>query len=76
MNKIRIALETGKDCAEFVNIANTFPDDVRVFLEDGTGIVIDAKSFMGVAYGKHDFKKIYVVSESDKLATKFMKFMI
>ena len=76
MNKIRVALETGTDCAEFVNIANTFPETVKVYLEDGTGIRVDAKSLMGVVYGKHDFKEIYVVSESDKIATKFMKFLV
>lgn len=76
MNKIRIVLDTGKDCAEFVNIANTFPDTTSVYLEDGTGFRADAKSLMGVMYGKHEFRTIYVLSESDALATKFMKFMV
>lgn len=74
MNKIRIRLETGKDCAEFVNIAHTI--DENVVLEDGTGFRADAKSLMGVMYGKHEFKELYVLSDSISIATKFMKFMV
>ena len=76
MNKIQIVLDTGKDCVEFVNIANTFPDTTPVYLEDGTGFRADAKSLMGVMYGKHEFRTMYVLSDSDSLATKFMKFMV
>ena len=74
MNKIQVRLETGKDCAEFVNIANTINE--KVFLEDGTGFRADGKSLMGVMYGKHEFKELYVLSDNNSIATKFMKFMV
>ena len=74
MNKIRVVIETGRDCAEFVQIANTIKEDV--FLEDGTNFRADAKSLMGVMYGKHDFKELYVLSDSDSIATKFLKFIV
>ena len=74
MNKIRIALETGRDCAEFVSIANSIEEDV--FLEDATNFRADAKSMMGVMYGKHEFRELWVLSENPSLATKFMKFIV
>ena len=74
MNKIRIALETQTDVREFVNIANSIEEEV--FLEDGTRFRADAKSLMGVMYGRFEFKEMYVLSEFPNLTSKFNKFIV
>ena len=74
MNKIRVILDTQSDVNEFVNIANTISEDV--FLEDGTRFRADAKSLIGVMYGKFEFKELWVLSDYEHLSRKFIKFMI
>ena len=74
MNKIRVVLDTQSDVAEFVNIANTIEEDV--FLEDGTHFRANAKSLMGVMYGRFEFKELWVLSEYNHLSNKFIKFMV
>lgn len=74
MNKIRVILDTQSDVREFVNIANTIEEDV--YLEDNTNFRADAKSLMGVMYGKFEFKELYVLSDYEMLSNKFVKFMI
>ena len=76
MNKIRVVLDTQTDVTEFVNIANSFPETTQIFLEDGTGFRANAKSLMGVMYGRFEFKELYVLSEDSHLSNKFIKFMI
>ena len=73
MHKLRIQLVTSKDAAEFVNLANEIEDNV--YLVDGTGYTADAKSLMGVMYGKFEFKELWVISDSDKVSTKILKFI-
>jgi phosphotransferase system HPr-like phosphotransfer protein len=73
MNKIKVVLDTTTDVTEFVNLANTIEEDV--FLEDGKQFRADAKSLMGVMYGKFEFKELYVISESDIILNKFNKFI-
>ena len=74
MNKVRVIIDTQSDVAEFVNIANTIEEDV--FLEDGTHFRANAKSLMGVMYGRFEFKELWVLSEHKLLSSKFSKFMI
>lgn len=74
MHRLRIYLDTQSDVREFVNIANTFPEDTPVLLEDGTHFTADAKSMMGVMYGKFEFKELYVMSEDVDVLRKFDKF--
>jgi hypothetical protein len=76
LNKVRVVIDTQSDVVEFVNIANSFPDNVSVYLEDGTGFRADAKSLMGVMYGRFEFKELWVLSEHELLSSKFSKFMI
>lgn len=74
MNRLKIVLDTATDITEFVGLANTIT--VPVYLEDGNGLVIDAKSIMGVMYGKMEFVNLWVKSDYENLTTKFRKFMI
>ena len=76
MNKVRVIIDTQSDVAEFVNIANSYPEDVSIYLEDGTGFRADAKSLMGVMYGRFEFKELWVISDDSTISTKFIKFMI
>ncbi len=73
MFKVKVVLDTATDIATFVNIANTIEEDV--FLEDGTGYRANAKSLMGVMYGKGEFNTLYVTSDSHELSNKFLKFI-
>jgi len=74
MNKIKVMLDTGTDCANFVQIANTINEPV--FLEDGSSYRVNAKSLMGVMYGKHEFTELYVISDNENIATKFLRFIV
>ena len=74
MNKIRIRLDTQSDIAEFVNIANTIDDPVTI--EDGKNYKVNGKSLLGAMYGTTEFKDLYVVSDNDTIATKFLKFIV
>ena len=74
MGKIQVRLDTQKDVADFVGLATSI--NVPVYLEDGTGFRANAKSLMGAMYGKVEFNELYVLSEYDKLETKFNKFII
>lgn len=75
MNKVKVIIDTQTDVVEFVNIANSFPETTQIFLEDGTGFRADAKSLMGVMYGRFEFKELWVLSDHPSLSTKFMKFI-
>lgn len=72
--KIEVRLETQTDMKDFVGIATSIPESV--YLEDGLHCRADAKSMMGVIYGKFEFKHLYVVSNYEHLETKFSKFLI
>ena len=74
MNKIKVILDTQTAISEFVNIASTINDPV--FLEDGTGLKVNAKSLMGVMYGTSEFKDLYVLSDNNMIASKFIKFIV
>ena len=74
MSKIKVILDTQSAITEFVGIATSIGD--FVYLEDGTGFRVDAKSLMGVMYGTSEFKNLYVLSNNDTIATRFRKFMI
>ena len=74
MSKIKVVLDTQSDISEFVQLANTIEETVH--LEDGTGFKVNGKSIMGVMYGTSEFKDLYVISDNDTIATKFLKFMV
>ena len=74
MNKIKVILDTQKDVSDFVGLATTINEPV--FLEDGTGFRVNAKSLMGVMYGTSEFNNLYVISDSDIISSKFIKFIV
>ena len=74
MSKIKVVLDTQSAISEFVQLANTIEE--RVHLEDGTGFKVNGKSIMGVMYGTSEFKDLYVISDNDTIATKFLKFIV
>lgn len=74
MNKLKIRLETNTDMTDFVSIATSIKEDV--FLEDGQGLRVIAKSMLGVVCAKFDFKELWVLSDSPLLTSKFMKFSV
>lgn len=72
MQRVKVRLDTQKDVAEFVNIANTIDQDV--FLVDNTYNRVNGKSLMGCLYSL-EFKELYVESEYKLLCNKFSKFL-
>lgn len=74
MKCYKVILDTKTDVQEFVNIANTIEEPV--YLQDDTCFKVDAKSFMGVLYGKFEFEDIYVISAHELLYEKFSKFIV
>lgn len=73
MNKIKVVLDTQKDISDFVGLATSI--DGPVYLEDGTGFRVNAKSLMGVMYGTSEFNDLYVLSDNSNISSKFIKFI-
>ena len=59
----RIYLETMKDIETFVNNVSMVPEDV--FIEDGLGSRVTAKSLMFTATAKMYWAELYVTCEKD-----------
>lgn len=74
MSKIKVILDTESSINEFVGLASSINEPV--FLEDGNGLRVNAKSLMGVLYGTSEFSTLYVISENENIASKFMKFIV
>lgn len=74
--RVPVVLDTMTQCSEFVSIVNesTTTTD-KVYLESGDGLIINAKSLMGVLYGASEFKHLYCVSEKD-ISGKIVKFIV
>ena len=60
--KVKIRLDTITDIANFVLIANSTSKSIKLI--DNSGLCVDAKSFLGVAYAQ-EFKDLWCVSEED-----------
>lgn len=73
MHRVKVVLDTTSDITSFVNIACSIEEPV--YLEDGNGFRANAKSLMGVMYGKFEFKDLWVVSDCATLTTKLMQFI-
>lgn len=73
MQRVKVRLDTQKDVAEFVNIADTIEEDV--YLVDNTYNRVNGKSLMGCLYSL-EFKDLYVESEYLELSNKFRKFLV
>lgn len=74
MSKIKVILDTESSIKEFVGLASTINEPV--YLEDGVGLRVNAKSLMGVMYGTSEFVNLYVISENENIASKFIKFIV
>lgn len=73
MHRVKVRLDTYKDVAEFVNIADTVEEDV--YLVDNTYNRVNGKSLMGCLYSL-EFEDLYVESECIELSSKFRKFLV
>lgn len=73
MNKIKVVLDTQGAMQEFVGLATGISGPV--YLEDGNGLRVNAKSLMGVLYGMSEFENLYVLSDDDSINTRFLKFL-
>lgn len=62
MFRTRVRIETVTDVANFVLIAVGINHDVRLL--NDKGLVVDAKSFLGVAHAT-EFKKLWCECEQD-----------
>ena len=76
MYKIKIRLDTQSDVTKFVSLAESFNHGFPIYLEDGCGHCVNARSILGVMYGKIEFKDLYVRSDSEQISTLFEDFMI
>nr|DAP55403.1 MAG TPA: phosphocarrier protein HPr [Caudoviricetes sp.] len=72
MYKIKINLETLSDIKNFVNIADTIPEEVCLI--DNSGHKVSAKSLLGCMYST-EFDETYVISDSEAILDKFNEFV-
>lgn len=72
MTRLKISLDTQSQIKEFVEIANTIPEEVC--LEDNNNHRVNAKSFLGCLYSI-EFDEVFVTSECENLSNKFFKFI-
>jgi hypothetical protein len=75
MMRVPIVIDTMTQCREFVKIVteSTTKDD-RVYIESGDGLIINAKSLLGVMYSR-EFNHLYCVSEKD-ISGKIVRFIV
>lgn len=73
MMRVPVVLDTMTDIKEFVGIVSKVA--AEVYLESGDGLIINAKSMMGVMYSASEFKHIYCVSKQD-ISGKIVRFII
>jgi len=71
MFKVKINLVTLSDIKDFVNIADTIPEEVCLI--DNKGHKVSAKSLLGCMYST-EFEETYVISDNDSILNKFDKF--
>ena len=62
MTRTQIRLDTLTEVNKFVEVMGKLKEDV--FLEDGSGIRVNAKSMLGVLYSM-EFTRIYCFCEKD-----------
>lgn len=70
--RVKIRLDTMKDINQFVSICSDVPQPV--FVTDGAGLKVSAKSVLGVMYSM-EFAEIWCESEVD-LYTQLEKFTV
>lgn len=73
MQRVKVRLDTQKDVAEFVKIADTIEEDV--YLVDNTYNRVNGKSLMGCLYSL-EFSELYVESNYEGLSNKFKNFLL
>ena len=69
--RIKIRLDTYNDVKEFVDIANRI--DSIIYLEDGNGLRVNAKSLLGALYTM-EYNDIYCVC-ADDISNKIFRFI-
>lgn len=72
MFRTRVRIETITDVANFVLIASGISKPVR--LTNGSGLVVDGKSFLGVAHAT-EFKNLWCECEQD-IYSKIEQFVV
>lgn len=71
--RVKIRLDTMEDVLRLVDIATSI--DENITLSDGNGIVVSAKSILGCALSKMEFKNIYCECERD-ISGRLLQFII
>ena len=69
--RTKIRLDTYRDIKEFVDITSRI--DSIIYLEDGNGLRVDAKSLLGALYTM-EYNNIYCVC-ADDISNKIFKFI-
>ena len=72
MMRARLRLDTITDVASFVLIASTVKE--KVYLKNDSGLVVDGKSFLGVAHAT-EFKTLWCECERD-IYRKIERFVV
>lgn len=70
--RAKIRIETGKDAYEFCAIATKLPG--RITVHDGSGLVVNAKSVLGMLYTM-EFDELWCESEND-IYSHISKFVV
>ena len=71
--RVKIRLDTMQDVVKLTNIATKVSNPVT--LTDGQGITVSAKSLLGCALFKMEFKTIYCECDTD-ISGKLLDFII
>ena len=71
--KVKVNIDTGHAAARFVGLATSLTDPV--YLTDGAGMRVSAKSLLGALYAAFDFTEVSLETEGDHYF-KFKDFIV
>ena len=73
--KVRIALETGQDISEFVEILDSLPPTVKVYVTDNNNFRISARSMLFLAVARIEWDQLWCECDTD-IYSKIERFVV
>lgn len=73
--KVRIALETGQDISDFVNVVESLPSSIKVYVTDSNNFRVSARSMLFLAVARIEWSELWCECDTD-IYGKIEKFVV
>lgn len=74
--RVKIYLDDYNQVKEFCQVVTgVVPPDIKVWVKDDSGACVDARSFLGMSYGKAEFHDMWCECEKD-ISGSILKFIL